>query len=414
MAAPNAQRTPDQAPARTNNEDGFAAFRTGFPALTAQTYFSVCDKMILHDRVRAGVDQFLDHLALASANRVGHETKVAGAREKFARLVNAPASAIAAARNVSDGVNSVAWALSMEEGDNVIVTAEAEHPNNIYPWLRQQRRGIEVRVVEPNQDGSLNVGRMIEAIDSRTKAMTCATVTFAPGHRADTRRLGEACRKNDVFFLVDGVQSAGILHHDLADEPIDGFATSTSKGLLGLYGFGFLYVSENWIDRMVPAYLSRPAVAMETDDHSAMGDRDYNLQPDSRRFEVGSYNLAGAYAADASLSLLLELGPQAIEDRVLRLSTRLNTGFADVDMASAVPAKGPGQSHIVTVGKLDAGGHGFSTDPKIEKISAHLTEARVTHTIRRGQLRFAIHAFNNGDDVDNAISAVADGLAKVG
>jgi hypothetical protein len=40
----------------------FNSFRSGFPALAVQTYLSICDKMILHRRVRAAVDEFLDHL----------------------------------------------------------------------------------------------------------------------------------------------------------------------------------------------------------------------------------------------------------------------------------------------------------------------------------------------------------------
>lgn len=402
-----------QAAAKSTEAEPFARFRAGFPALREQTYLSICDKMILHDTVRAGVDRFLDHLAMASTNRHGHERLVASARDKFARLMNVASETVAAVRNVSDGINSVAWAVPMAEGDNVVVSADAEHPNNVYPWLRLRRRGTEVRLVPSSADGSLDIDAMIAAIDGRTRIVTCASVTFAPGHRTDLQRLGAACRRQDIFLLVDGVQSAGILAHDLAAEPVDGFATSTSKGLLGLYGFGFLYISPRWIDRLEPAYLSRPAVRMQTDDHSTMGGHDYELQPDSRRFELGSFNLAGAYAADASLDLLLDLGIRAIEQRALALSRALNEGLAAQGLAAAVPSRGPAQSHLVTFGALDAGGHGFSTDPMIAPVSDHLTEAKVAHTIRRGQLRFAVHGYNNEADVERAVEAVGEAVKRL-
>ena len=400
----------NQAAARPLRIRPFERFRAGFPALRRQTYLSICDKMILHDEVRRGVEAFLDHLALASATRVDHEVKVVGAREKFARLMNVEASTIAAVRNVSDGINAVAWAMPMAEGDNVVVCADAEHPNNVYPWLRLRRRGNEVRILRPRADGAPDVDAMIAAIDGRTRIVSCASVTFAPGHRTDLARLGDACRARDVFLLVDGVQSAGILAHDLAAEPVDGFATSTSKGLLGLYGFGFLYVSPKWIDRLEPAYLSRPAVDMRSDDHSTMGGYDYELQPDSRRFELGSYNLAGAYAAEVSLGLLLDLGTRAIEDRVLPLARALNEGVAALGLAPAVPSEGPAQSHIVTFGALDAGGHGFSSDPLIAPISDRLAEAGIAHSIRRGQLRFAVHAYNNEEDIERVVRCVGEAI----
>jgi selenocysteine lyase/cysteine desulfurase len=152
---------------------------------------------------------------------------------------------------------------------------------------------------------------------------------------------------------------------------------------------------------------------MTTDDHSTMGGHDYELRPDSRRFEVGSYNLAGAYAADASLELILKVGIQAIEDHVLPLAGALNEGIANLGLAAAVPSEGPGQSHVVTFGALDAGGHGFSTDPMITPVSAHLAQARIAHTIRRGQLRFAFHAYNNADDVERAIQCVKEAIKSL-
>jgi selenocysteine lyase/cysteine desulfurase len=384
----------------------FEVFRAGFPALRELTYLSICDKVILHDAVRAGVNVFLDKLAMASANRSDHETRVASAKAKFARLVNVAPETVAAMRNVSDGVNSFAWAMPWRDGDNVVLSARAEHPNNIYPWLRLKRRGVELRVVVPKPDGEIDADAMIAAIDRHTRLMTCASVTFAPGHRTDVRRLGETCRERDVFLLVDGVQSAGILQHDLTAELVDGFVTSTSKGLLGLYGFGFLYASPKWLDRLEPAYLSRPAVVLGSDDHSVMGDFDYELQPNARRFEVGSFNLAGAYAADAALDLLLGLGAEAIEARVLQLSSMLHEALAAAGFPPAVPGSGPGQSHILTLGALDAGGHGFSTDPRIAALSAHLERQKIVHTIRRGQLRFALHAFNNEVDIERTAACV--------
>jgi len=397
--------------AQAGQPSPFEAFRAGFPAFASQTYLSICDKMILHRQVRAAVETFLDHLENASAIRTDHEVKVLTAREKFARLVNVAPETVAATRNVSDGINSVAWAMPWQPGDNVVLTADAEHPNNIYPWLRQRQRGVEIRMVPPLPDGAIDTDGLLAAIDGKTRLVTAATATFAPGHRTDLRPLGERCRKDDIFLLVDGVQTAGIFRHDMQAEGIDGFATSASKGLLGLYGFGFLYVSPRWIDRLSPAYLSRAGVKQLTDDHSTMGGFDYEYQDGARRFEVGSFNLAGAYAADTSLQLLLDLGPEAIQAHVLELAGRLHAGVRALGIEPAVPGSGPRQSHILTLGQLDAGGHGFSSDPIIQPLSDHLKANQVIHTIRRGQLRIGLHAYNNAADIDRALDVMREGLA---
>jgi selenocysteine lyase/cysteine desulfurase len=391
------------------NTMSFETFRAGFPALTDQTYLSIADKMILNDTVRGAIDVYLDRLASASVGRLGHEAAVEEARGKFAQLVNTDPKNIAVTRNVSDGINCIAWSFEDVQGKNVVLSTDVEHPNNIYPWLRQQKRGLELRLVPATPDGQLDTEAMIAAMDDNTIIMTCPSVSFAPGYRSDLDRLGAACRKRDVFFLVDGVQSAGVLQHDFAQEPIDGFATSASKGLLGSYGIGFLYISDQWLDRLTPAYLSRPAVYQDSEEHSTMGSFTYQLQPNARRYEVGSYNLAGAYAVAASLGLLLDLGPASIQTHVLGLASELRLGLQETMFGPRVTTSDDPDrlSHIITIGTLDAGGHDSSTCADIMGLSAKLKEHQITHAIRRGQIRMAVHAFNNSDDISKTLYAAA-------
>jgi cysteine desulfurase/selenocysteine lyase len=389
---------------QTAHACGSAALRALFPAVQETTYLSICDKMILADPVRAGVDRFLDHLAHASANRVGHEEMVTASRQKFAQLMGAGTDEIAVMRNVSDGINSIATAFPFVEGDNVLLALGAEHPNNIYPWLHQQRRGIELRNV-PAPDGRIDVPAMISAMDARTRLVAVASVSFAPGQRTDIATLGAECRKRGIFLLVDGVQSAGILHHDLANEPIDGFATSTSKGLLGLYGYGFLYVRHRWLERLMPVHMSRTGVEADNEDASAMGANDYRPRADAGRFEIGSYNLAGAYAADASLALLLGLGVRSIEAHVLALADELREGLNRLDLPVFMPAI---PSHVVTVGTVDAGGHGYSTDPCMTRCHQVLAKSGVVTTLRRGQLRMGLHCYNDKSDIEIVLQALGE------
>jgi selenocysteine lyase/cysteine desulfurase len=49
--------------------------------------------------------------------------------------------------------------------------------------------------VPAKPDGQLDVDAMIAAMDGSTRIVTAASVTFAPGHRTDLQRLGDACRK---------------------------------------------------------------------------------------------------------------------------------------------------------------------------------------------------------------------------
>ena len=367
------------------------------------TYLSVCDSTVLSASVRAAAEEFLDHVMHWRQTRAVREVRVDGARSKFARLVGAHADDIAIIKNVSEGINAIATAIPWEAGDNVVLCAALEHPNNIIPWTHLRRLGVEMRIVEPS-DGGIDPAAMVAAIDARTRVVTCSSVSFAPGLRTDLAAIGRECRSRDVLFLVDAVQSCGILSLDVGRDHVDALVTSTAKGLLGLYGCGFLYCRRAWAERLTPAYLSRPAVELPPERYSEMVGLEAKVRPNARRFEVGAVDYASCYAVDASLDLLGRVGAARIEAHVLALAARLRAGMAELGLEIPRRAQGAEASHIVTVGRLGAGGHGVTDDPLLARVSAELTAQGVVHTIRRGMLRFAFHLFNSDDDVDRVLA----------
>ena len=177
---------------------------------------------------------------------------------------------IAFTKNVSEGLNMAACALPWRAGDNVVLCPQLEHPSNVYPWLHlKNRAGIEVRTVH-SHNGHMPVDAMIAAINDRTRVVTCSYVTFAPGLRTDIERLAEVCAKRDVMLLVDGAQGIGILDIDMTRVPIAAMSVSTQKGLMALYGMGFLYVRKEWAERLDPPFLSRFSVDLGSA-HEATG-----------------------------------------------------------------------------------------------------------------------------------------------
>src|SRR6185436_4898610 len=205
---------------------------------------------------------------------------------------------------------------------NVILCPELEHPNNVYPWLNMRRYGLEARFVAP-RDGHVPVDEIIERMDAGTRMVAVSTVTFSPGFRTDVAKLGKACRRRDVLLLVDAAQSAGVLHTDVKESLIDALAVSTQKGLLGLYGMGFLYCRREWADRLQPAYLARFGVDLGEAHEASIGGYDFTFAPGARRFDVGNYNFLATAAVDASMQQLLAWGTRNIERYVVGLSHAL-------------------------------------------------------------------------------------------
>ena len=376
--------------------------RAHFPALERWTYMDVAARGILSREVRAALDAHLDDRMMNGAtNKDDFFALTERARARFAQLIGADADEIAFTKNISEGLNIIATAIHWHRGENVVLCPELEHPNNVYAWLNLRRYGVEVRTVPP-RDGHIDADAMIGAIDERTRVVTVSTVTFAPGFRTDVEKIGKACRERDVLLLVDGAQSVGVQHTDVRGSNIDALAVSTQKGLLALYGMGFLYVRREWAERLNPAYLARFGVDLGDAHEASLGGYDYALARGARRFDVGNYNFLATAAVDASMKQLLEWDTRRIESYVQGLAHKLAYGFLDLGLTVAGGLPGPHITKIVTIGEMSADQYG-SSDERYNKLYAHLVENRVKLSIRRGMLRFSLHVYNNMDDVNRVL-----------
>lgn len=395
----------------TTDFDVITAFREDFPALKQWTYMDVAARGVLSRTVRAALDAQIDDRMMNGGDKDRMFALIERARGRFAQLINAEADEVTFTKNISEGLNMVATGIPWKAGDNVVVCPELEHPNNVYAWLNLQRLGVEVRVVKP-RDNHIPVDEMIARMDARTRCATASTVTFAPGFRTDIDALGKACRERGVLFLVDAAQSAGKVHTDVKRSNIDALAVSTQKGLLGLYGMGFLYVRREWADKMHPAYLARFGVDLGNAHEASMGDYSFKLAEGARRFDLGNYNFAATAAVDASMQQLLDLGTQRIEKHVTSLVHALAQGYMDMGVPVAGGKPGPHLAGIVTIGNMSTNHYG-SDDERFNGLYKHLSDNQVKLSIRRGLLRFSLHAYNNLEDV-NRVLALSRKFLRVG
>ena len=374
-----------------------------FPGARRATYLDTAARSLLPASSRAAALAMLDHRMQGTANKDMMFATVERTRAAFAKLIGAEADEIAITKNISEGVNIVASSLPIGAGDNVIVCPDVEHPANIYPWYNLTRRlGVEVRAV-PARDGQIDAQAFTAALDRRTRAVALSIISFSPGLRADLTAIADACRTHDVFLFVDGAQSVGILHTDVEALGIDGLAVSTQKGLLGPYGMGFLYVRQNWAERMMPVYLSRFGVDLGRTHEAARGGADAPLMAGARRFDVGNYNYEAAVIADRSLALLASIGTEAIERHVVGLAHALAERLYALGLPVAGGRPGPHLGPIVCVGRHGAGGHDSTEDVAMASLHRAVVEADVSMSVRQGMLRFSFHLFNTERDVERVV-----------
>jgi len=387
----------------TKDDERFAAIRRRFAGTTRGPYFDVAARGLMSHASRAALERHLQDAAEGTVDKKALFAQVEKTRGLFAALIGSAPKDVAYTRNVTDAIATFAASLDWRAGDSVVLSEALEHPANIYPWYGISRKfGIAVKNVPPS-DGAIAVPRILEAIDPSCRVVAISTVSFAPGFRFPIAELAAECRKRGVLVAVDAAQSIGVIETDVAALNVDALAVSTQKGLMALYGMGFLYVRPELSERMKPIFLSRFGVAQEGHEASLGDPGAACYAPGAHRFDVGNFNFPAAIAVAPAIELLLDLGPRAVQDHVLGLAAHFANRMLDIGLPVYGGRPGPHSSHIVAVGANLGYDHDAAGDREMAKLYQHLLAAGVRLSIRRDLLRFSFHIYNNTDDIDEVV-----------
>jgi selenocysteine lyase/cysteine desulfurase len=312
-------------------------------------------------------------------------------QEFFAKLVNAEKDEIALVPNTSTGLNIVANMLTYPRGANV-VTTDLEYPSVVYPWLKQ-RLDVELRYIE-NVDGQILVEDVEKAVDDHTVAVAVSHVEYVNGFRHDLKRLAEIAHEHDAYLVVDAIQSLGAMPVDVDRDDVDFLAASCYKWMLGPAGAGYLYVRKELIERFEPPFVGWASVCPDVFDTVDFWDIwKLQLSDTASRFEVGSPSFISFVGAAAALNLLLAVGIEKIQTRILSLTATFMDSVRQLGLRLTTPEDRERRSGIVH----------FCID-RAQETADKLKRRGIIVSARSHGLRVAPHFYNTEDEIEGLIN----------
>jgi selenocysteine lyase/cysteine desulfurase len=368
--------------------------RSWFPVTGEYAYFNHASVAPISTRVQEAVERYMAEATRNGARNYAqfYDAEIERVRGRAAELIGAASDEIAFIKNTSEGLGLVAAGLDWEPGDQV-VTCDLEYPSNVYPWWSLHARGVET-VMLPGRAGKLPLESVERALENpRVRLLALSSVQYGSGFRIDLDAIGRLCRERGVLFCLDAIQSVGVMPIDVSSAGIDFLAADGHKWMLSLEGCGIFYCSRNVIDRVTPRVVGWRSVTENWDyDRYHM-----DLQPGAGRFEEGTPNTPGIFGLGAAIDLLLEIGVEAISERVLRL-----TG----DLANQLEARG---AEVVSP-RDDAERGGIVAfrwqDEAPKTTAARLRRAGVLVSVRRDAVRASPHFYNDAGDLARLVDAL--------
>ena len=349
--------------------------RSEFPALENRAYLNTATFGQLPRRATEAVAKHWQHRdEFACTDFLSWYDDADRLRASIAKLIGATSDDIAFLSSAASALSMVLAGLDLKPDDN-IVTLQDEFPNYLYmPQMRE-----------------VAWERFYESIDNKTRLVAISEVNYATGFRPPLEEVSKFTRERGIILFVDGTQSLGALTIDLRKLNIDIYAVHGYKWLISPPGSAFMAVLE-------PLRSHLRSIKVGWRSHKTWRDVD-NLhhgvpafKDSAEKYEGGGLPFALLYAMEQSVEMMLETGPEKIEQRVMQLSesvrNRLRELGAEVsdNGSQIVAAKFPG------------------CDPS--HLARELKKKNVNVAARHGFLRISPHFYNNDSDLEQLCEAI--------
>jgi cysteine desulfurase/selenocysteine lyase len=295
------------------------AIRSDFPILSREVYgrpLVYLDNAATTQKPRAVVEAIASEYYNENANvhRGVHflsqkATELHEAsRETVRQFINAGStSEIIFTRGTTEAINLLAFSFGeayCQAGDEIIVTV-MEHHSNIVPWqMLCQRKGMQLRVLPMNDDGTLQTDQLSTLLNSRTRLLCITHVSNVLGQVNPVADIIRTAHEAGVPVLVDGAQSTPHFAIDVQALDCDFFAFSGHK-IYGPTGVGVLFGKQKYLEEMPPYQGGGEMI-----DHVSFDHTTYNQLP--YKFEAGTPDYVGTHALATALQYVSHIGMDRI------------------------------------------------------------------------------------------------------
>jgi len=261
------------------------------------------------------------------------------------RLMNAPKDSVVLHQNVSLITSVIATCLDFSGPRNKVVYTDQEFPTNMYVWEGFRKLGARIEVV-PTDGIEVDMQRLLDAIDERTKIVPLSHVCFKSHYLVDARAVVEKAHQVGALVLLDTYQSLGTVPFDVQQLGVDMVCGGSVKWLCGGPGAGYLYVRPDLVDSLEPRITGWAAhaapFAFET------GPQRY--AKGIRRMLNGSPAVPSFMAATAGYEAVHEAGVKAIRSWSQALTTRLREEVLEAGFTVNSPEHPERRGGTLTVG----------------------------------------------------------------
>lgn len=317
--------------------DTVAAVRQQFPILSREVkgkplvYFDNAATSQKPQRVLDAIDHYYRHTN-ANVHRGIHTLSEEGtlamenSRNYVAEYIGAKREEVIFTKGTTEGINLVAHSLGLmhfEKGDEILIST-MEHHANIVPWqLLSERLGLNLKVIEINDQGELLMDSFRAQLSEKTKLVALVHTSNSLGTINPVKDVIDEAHKAGALVLLDGAQA--MAHQSLNVKELDcDFLVFSSHKVFGPTGVGILYGKEALLEKM-PPYQSGGEMISEV----SFTKTTFNELP--YKFEAGTPHIEGYIVLAEALKWFKELDVDWVQAHEAALLARVTEHLKGID-----------------------------------------------------------------------------------
>lgn len=299
--------------------------------------------------------------------------------------------------NITSSLNILLF--SVVKPDWHIITTSMEHNSVLRPLFKlKEDLNIELSVVEASPQGLVDINKIKQEIKHNTKLIILSHSSNLVGTIQPIEEIGLLCRDNDIFFILDTAQTAGVLPIDMKKNNINALAFTGHKSLLAPQGIGGFIIDNNLNEIAKPVFVGGTG----SHSHSVITP---DFLPD--KFECGTLNLPGINGLLAGIKFINNIGIHNIkakEEELCQFALQSLLDLEQVTIYGPIDSKQKTSTMSFNINGLDASEVGFYLDREFgisTRTGLHCAPLahKTVGTYPSGSVRISLGYFNTIDEI---------------
>lgn len=250
------------------------------------------------------------------------EPMLIAARQRLAEFVGTTATNIAFVDNATYAMNVVANSMSLEPGDEVLLTDQTYGAvRRIWEKVTAAAGAkiVEVKLPEKIESKQQVIDSIVGGVTAKTKIAIFSHIVSVSALILPVREICDVLRKRKVMTCVDGPHALVQVDLKLNQLGCDFYTASCHKWLCGPLGTGFVFAKEVHRDKIVA-----PITGWGRLDPQIPGNWD------EEQFWLGTRNVAGFLAIPTAIEYFEKFGVQRVRARMNHLAETAEAMLTDL------------------------------------------------------------------------------------